>query len=400
MSPFFSTFLVAALGYFVDVYDLVLFGVVRIESLKAIGVPEERLLSDGMWLMDCQMIGMLVGGLFWGYLADRKGRTTVMMASILLYSLANLANAFVGSVSVYAMLRFLAGLGLAGEVGAAVTLISESSQQTNRTLWTTLLTCFGLMGAVAAGIVGDWLHWKAAYLLGGGMGLGLLVLRLRVAESSLFTDSNASRLARPDFLFRTRQRFVRFVSCVLLGVPIWYVVGILVSFSPEIMKERGLLEPISTGRAILLCYVGFCLGDLVTGMVSHLLRNRKKVIAGALLGLAMMVSIYLSASIETLRSFEVLCVVLGFFGGYWAVYITTVSENFGTNLRGAAVIMTTNGMRGAVVLMTLGVQFLRQYGSLVQSTAILGGIVIGAAFLALLALPETFGKDLNYLEGA
>src|SRR3989338_4586716 len=261
MKSFLATFIVAALGYFVDIYDLILFGVVRIESLKAIGVSPENLLKSGMLLINCQMIGMLIGGFFWGILGDKKGRTTVMMASILIYSLANIANAFVSSLETYAILRFIAGFGLSGEVGAAVTLISESTSRHKRTLWTTGLTAFGLMGAVADGLIGDILHWQIAYLVGGAMGLVLLFLRFQVTESSMFVKSSAKNRGQICLFVRSPKRFLRYLACVLIGVPIWYVVGILMTFSPELMKTEGMQQVVSAGDAILFCYIGICLGD-------------------------------------------------------------------------------------------------------------------------------------------
>lgn len=399
MRSFAATFVVASLGYFVDIYDLILFGVVRIESLKAIGIPTDQLLDAGMLLINCQMAGMLVGGFFWGILADKKGRTAVMMASILLYSLANFANAFVFSLNTYAILRFIAGFGLSGEVGAAVTLISESALKHRRTLWTTLLTAFGLMGAIVAGLIGDSWHWQVAYIVGGVMGLMLLFLRLYVAESSLFLASLVKDRGRLGLLVRSRARFMRYAACVLVGVPIWYVVGILMTFSPELMKAEGMQETVSAGKAILFCYIGLCVGDLVSGLISHIVGSRRKVIGFFMFMSMCMISIYLNSSGLSLTQFYLICSLLGFTAGYWAVYITMVAESFGTNIRGTAVITVTNLMRGSVVLMTLGVQWFQNYLTLAQSAFVMAGIVLILASLSLVYLTETFGKDLDYREG-
>lgn len=398
MQPFLSTFIVAALGYFVDIYDLILFGVVRVESLNAIGVPKTELLDAGMLLIDCQMLGMLVGGFFWGILSDKKGRTTVMMASILLYSLANFANAFVGNVTEYAVLRFIAGFGLSGEVGAAVTLVSESVHRHQRTLWTTLLTAFGLLGAVTAGLIGDSLHWKYAYMLGGTMGFLLLFLRMRVSESSLFLESKNEFMGKISLIFCSPKRLLRYLACVLVGVPIWYVVGILMTFSPELMKENGMTEVVSAGKAILFCYIGLCVGDLINGVMSHLFKKRRVIIGVSLVSLFLMVLVYLNAPTFGLTTFYAFCLTLGLFGGYWAVYVTMVAENFGTNLRGTAVIMVTNWMRGSVVLMTLCVHWLENHLSLTQSSLLVGIGVLILAGISLFKLPETFGKELGYIE--
>lgn len=396
IKSFAVTFTVAALGYFVDVYDLIIFGVVRIESLKAIGIPTEQLLDSGMLLLNCQMAGMLIGGFFWGVLSDKKGRTAVMMASILMYSSANFANAFVFSLNTYALLRFLAGFGLAGEVGAAVTLISESALQHRRTLWTTLLTAFGLMGAVAAGLMGDSLHWQLAYIFGGAMGLILLCLRLYVSESSLFLDSPKQNRGRIDLLFRSKIYFMRYLACVLVGVPIWYVVGLLMTFAPELMTASGMQEAVSAGKAILFCYVGLCIGDLLSGLISHWVQSRRGVIGFFLFLTTCMISIYLNSFDLGLTGFYTLCALLGFSAGYWAVYITMVAESFGTNIRGTAVITITNWMRGSVLLMTSGVQYFQQYLSLSQSAFVMAAIVLTLASLSLVYLTETFGKNLDY----
>lgn len=398
MKSFAATFIVAALGYFVDIYDLVLFGVVRVESLKAIGVSSEQLLDAGMLLINCQMAGMLIGGFFWGVLSDKKGRMTVMMASILLYSLANLANAFVFDLNTYAILRFLAGFGLSGEVGAAVTLISESSHKDRRTLWTTLLTTFGLLGAVVAALVGDALHWQVAYLVGGGMGLLLLILRLRVTESSIFANSPKEHRGRIDLFVRNKKRFARFVACVLVGVPVWYIVGILMTFAPELMEAENMHEAVSAGKAILFCYVGISLGDLTSGLISHLVKSRRGVIGFFLFLMTCMISIYLNSNELGLTSFYTLCTLLGFSGGYWGIYVTMVAESFGTNIRGTAVIMTTNWMRGSVLLLTSGVYWLQTWLTLTQSAFIVGSVVLIAACLSLIYLTETFGKELDYRE--
>lgn len=321
-----------------------------------------------------------------------------MMASILLYSLANFANAFVFSLDAYAVLRFLAGFGLSGEVGAAVTLISESTLRHRRTLWTTLLTAFGLMGAVTAGFLGDALHWQVAYLVGGVMGLLLLGLRLYVSESSLFLASPEKNRGRIDLLVRSRKRFLRYLACIFIGVPIWYIVGILMTFSPELMKAEGIEEVVSAGKAILFCYIGLCIGDVVSGLISHFVASRRGVIGCFLLLSTCMISVYLNSFGLSLTNFYALCSVIGFSAGYWAVYITMVAESFGTNIRGTAVITVTNWMRGSVVLMTLGIQGFQKYLTLAQSAFAMAAIVLILASLSLLYLSETFGKDMDYRE--
>lgn len=396
MRSFAATFTVAALGYFVDIYDLLLFGVVRIESLKAIHIPEAQLLDSGILLINAQMAGMLFGGLFWGVIGDKKGRTTVMMASILLYSIANIANAFVDNLNSYAILRFVAGFGLSGEVGAAVTLISETASAHRRTLWTTLLTAFGLLGAVTASLVGDALHWQVAYLVGGGMGLLLLFLRFQVLESSIFERSSKHKRGQITLFFTSRKRFLRYLSCILVGVPIWYAVGILMTFSPEIRNALGTAEGISAGKAIMYCYLGLSAGDLLCGFLSHWTRSRRGVMGFFLFLEACLLGVYLNSFGLSPDNFYVLCALIGVSGGYWSVYVTTISESFGTNIRATAVITVTNFMRASVVLMTSSFQALAPNVGLPNSAFIVGAVVILMAALALIYLSETFGKNLDF----
>ncbi|MBL4818293.1 MAG: MFS transporter, partial [Deltaproteobacteria bacterium] len=392
------TFIVAALGYFVDIYDLLLFGVVRIESLRGIGIADEQLLDSGVLLINYQMAGMLVGGLFWGVLADRKGRTVVLMASILIYSLANLANAFVDSIATYAICRFVAGLGLSGEVGSAVTLISESAKANTRTLWTTLLTAFGLLGAVTAGFVGDYFTWQVAYLVGGSMGLVLLLLRFQVLESSIFNKSSVENRGRIDLLVRSKERFGRYSACVLLGVPIWFTAGILMTFAPELTEAIGYSEVISASHALLYCYSGLFIGDLLCGLMSHWVKSRRFALAAFLALNGALTVVYLSMPAMSSNAFYMLCGVLGLSAGYWSVYITLVSESFGTNIRATAVTTVTNCMRGSVVLMTSGIQALSSFLTLPQSALLIGILVLLAAVFSLIYLSETFGKKLDYTE--
>ncbi|MES2504603.1 MAG: MFS transporter [Myxococcota bacterium] len=400
MKSFLLTFVVAALGYFVDVYDLILFGVVRIESLRAIGISENQILDSGILLMNAQMAGMLFGGLFWGIAGDKKGRTWVMMASILIYSLANIGNAFVSTLNTYAILRFVAGFGLSGEVGAAVTLISETASANRRTLWTTLLTSFGLLGAVAASLVGDYFHWQLAYIVGGSMGLLLLLLRFNVLESKLFEASPAKDRGRVLLLLRSRQTFMRYLACILVGVPVWYCVGILMALAPELRQALGTNLGISAGKAIMYCYIGCAAGDMVSGSLSHITKSRRGIIGLFLIINAFLVTFYLNSHFLTAFEFYALCCAIGFFGaGYWSVYVTMVAENFGTNIRATAVITVTNFMRASVVLLTSGLQALHgSFFTLPQSALIIGTIVLVCSLFSLAYLADTFGKELDYSE--
>ncbi len=394
------TFLVCALGYFVDIYDLVLFGIVRIPSLKALGVPENKLLDVGVYLINCQMVGLLLGGIIWGILGDKRGRVSILLGSIFLYSLANIANAFVATVEEYALLRLLAGIGLAGEIGAAITLISESMTPQQRGIGTAVLTSFGVLGAIAAGLVGDFLNWKIAYLVGGGLGILLLLLRMTVKESALFAEMKDTNVKRGDLriLWSSLAEFKKYVFCILIGIPIWFVVGILVTFSPEIAKSLQVVGDVVVSRAILFCYLGLCFGDFSSGIISQILQSRKKGIFIYLILMFFLVCFYCFSSGLTSAQFYLLCLSLGFFTGYWATFITLVAESFGTNIRATAVTTISNFVRGAVIPLTLTLQFLKNYLSLSISVFVIGLCVFSVSFFALRSIGDTFGKNLDYTQ--
>lgn len=394
-----ASLIVAALGYFVDVYDIILFSVVRVASLKDLGVEGPELLDTGVFLLNMQMIGMLVGGVLWGIWGDRRGRVSVLFGSILLYSLANLANGAVQSVEAYAVLRFLAGVGLAGELGAGITLVSEIMHSSSRGYGTTLVATVGVLGAVVAGIVGDNTSWRTAYYIGGVLGLCLLVARFAVYESGMFQSAAASDVKRGSLLLLlgSRDRLIRYLSCILTGVPVWFVVGILITFSPEIGAALGATEPVLAGNAVFYCYVGLVLGDLSSGLLSQLLRSRRKVIGLFLVLTAIFTSFFLSLKNPSGQTIYWLCVPLGFSVGYWAVFVSTAAEQFGTNLRATVTTTVPNFVRGATVGLTLLFNYLKPLG-VVMSAAIVGAVALSLAGLALLRTDETFARDLDYLE--
>lgn len=393
--------LVAALGYFVDIYDLILFSVVRVKSLVAIGVPSDQLLDAGVTLLNLQMFGMLLGGILWGVLGDRKGRLSVLFGSILLYSVANLANAFVTSVPLYGALRFVAGVGLAGELGAGVTLVSELMPRNTRGYGTTLVASVGIMGAIAAVVVAETFDWRAAYIVGGVLGLALLVMRVSVRESGMFHAARTSS-SRGNFLalFSGRARVTRYLAVILVAIPVWYVIGILATFSPEFAKAMALPFEPSAGRAILWLYSGLVLGGVGSGLLSQLLRSRRKAV-GLFLALTVVgCAAYFLKVASTLTGFYTLCVAMGFAIGYWAVFITVAAEQFGTNIRATATTTAPNFVRGAVVPMTWAFQWFRDGAGLgvVGGGIAVGVIVVALAVVSLAGLTETFGKDLDYIE--
>ncbi|MEO8452493.1 MAG: MFS transporter [Gemmatimonadota bacterium] len=398
-----TAILVAALGYFVDIYDLILFSVVRIPSLISIGVAEADRLAVGVRLINFQMSGMLIGGILWGILGDRRGRLSVLFGSIVLYSLANLANAAVHTVGAYEILRFIAGVGLAGELGAGVTLVSELMSKESRGYGTTIVASIGIFGAVAAEVVSESFDWRVAYVVGGVLGLLLLILRVSVRESPMFIALRKGPAARGNFfaLFATRQRAIRYLAVILVAVPIWYVVGVLVTFSPEFARAMGMTDIPKAGRAILWLYSGLVFGDVASGLYSQVARSRRKAIVVFLCLTVVMCMVYFNFTrfAQSAVAFYALCSAMGFAIGYWAVFITMAAEQFGTNLRATATTTAPNFVRGAVVPMTSAFQILAKGSLGVIGAGIAVGVgVIALAVVSLVGLRETFGKDLDYIE--
>lgn len=396
----FLTVLISALGYFVDIYDLLLFGIVRVPSLRTLGVPDDQMLAVGVKLLNFQMAGMLVGGLIWGILGDYRGRKSVLVGSILMYSLANIANAFVPNPEIYAYLRFIAGVGLAGELGAAVTLVSEVMSRETRGLGTTVVASVGILGAVFASLVGDFFDWQTAYVIGGLMGLALLTLRAGLLESDMYHSMKDARAKRGRFqkIFTNPDRLKRYLACILIGLPIWFVIGILVTFAPELSRELGVQGVITGSKSIMWAYIGLSLGDLASGLLSQYLRSRRTAVFIFLLITQILILVYVTQSAWSVSAFYTLCVGLGFGVGYWAVFVTIAAEQFGTNIRSTVASTVPNFVRGSVVPLTLSFEYLRPQIGMVNAALTVGMIVMAIAFMAVHLMHETFGKDLDYLE--
>ncbi|MBX3102530.1 MAG: MFS transporter [Bacteroidetes bacterium] len=403
--------LVAALGYFVDIYDLILFGIIGRESLLGIGVPQENLEANFSILHNMQMGGLLIGGMLWGILGDKRGRLTVLFGSILTYSLANMANAFVTDMYTYAVIRFLAGIGLAGELGAGITLISESMSKEKRGYGAALVATIGMLGSPAAYQVGrleDMAHWlglapwQLAYLVGGAMGLVLLVLRIGVFESGMFekTKDRAYHQGRFDMLFVKRTWRLKYLKCVALGLPTWYSIGILIFLSPQFVAAKGLDFKVDVGFAIMLCYFGLAAGDILSGLLSQVLRSRRKALGIFLVACAVADFTYLLLPSTTSADlFYVLAFCVGFGVGYWAVFVTVASEQFGTNIRATVTTTVPNFARGALIPITLAYYGLQGLGfSVAGAAATVGVICMLLAGWATWSMPETHGKDLDYIE--
>jgi putative MFS transporter len=392
--------MVAALGYFVDIYDLLLFSIVRVPSLRSLGVQGDDLLHAGERLLNMQMTGMLLGGLLWGVLGDRRGRLSVLFGSIFMYSAANIANAWVHSVETYAWLRFIAGVGLAGELGAGITLVSEIMPKETRGYGTTIVAATGILGAVVAALVGDYFDWRISYIVGGVMGFALLALRIGVYESGMFESVKQVGSSRGNVLqlFNTWARARKYLAVILIGVPIWYVIGILITFSPEIGRALGMTEAPTAGNAVMYAYLGLAAGDFGSGFLSQFLGSRRRVVL-LFQGLTVaFVAMYFFLAPFSLEAFYALCVALGFGVGYWAVFVTVASEQFGTNIRATATTTVPNVVRGSVVLLTSSVAWLRPHVGVVHSAMIVGAAALAIGILALRGIEETFGKELDYVE--
>jgi MFS transporter, putative metabolite:H+ symporter len=394
------TVLVAGLGYFVDLFDITLFGVVRTASLKDLGLSDPAdILAKGVLIYNCQMVGMMIGGILWGTLGDKRGRLSVMFGSILLYSFANIANAFAWDVTSYAVCRFLGGVGLAGELGAAITLVAESLPKDKRGLGTTIVATLGMLGIVAAALIGQKLAWKTAYLSGGVMGLALLFARFHVSESELFAKKMDPSRANP-FLLLQGGRLRKYISCILIGVPIYFTTGILFTFSPELTKGLNVQGEVTAGNAILYGSIGLTIGDLLAGLFSQWLKSRKRAVALNLtVGFGLMLVYGLVPGL-TSTVIYILSFLIGITVGYWAVLVTMAAEQFGTNIRATAATTVPNFVRGSAALAASGFLALKTRMPVATAALVVGTICFGLALLALTQIEETFSRDLDYEEGS
>ena len=397
--------IVAALGYFVDIYDLLLFSIVRKPSLAFLGVPEDQLFVQGEYLLQVQMAGLLIGGLIWGIMGDKRGRLSVLFGSILLYSLANIANGFVTTVPQYAALRFIAGIGLAGELGAGITLVAEVLPPRLRGYGTTLVASIGLMGAVLANFVAKEFDWQVAYWIGGGLGLLLLMARVSIFESGIFLQVKSKTVQRGNFfqLFQKRIRFNKFMGSIFIGLPIWFTIGILITFSPEFAKALHVEGVVVAGDAVMFSYIGLAIGDLSSGLISQWLESRKKVVKLFIFLTLTSILIYLFMPGRSAEGFYFTCFLLGVGVGYWALFVTIAAEQFGTNLRSTVATSVPNFIRGTVVLLVPAFRYLREAlgggdDGVIYGALIVGVFTIGVALIALRYIHETFGHDMNFLE--
>lgn len=400
------TVVVAALGYFVDIFDLQLFNVIGKQSLGPNGLnlpPDQVNYFYDFVLFNFQMGGMLIGGLIWGIMGDKLGRKSILFGSILIYSVANFANGFVTDTTTYSFLRFMAGFGLAGELGAAITLVSELMSKENRGYGTIVIVSMGALGAVASASISKNFSWQTSYFIGGGLGLVLLFLRFRTFESGMFENlKHTEGVAKGNFisLFTNKERFIKYIWCILLGVPIWYTLGILIKFSPKIAESTGVLGKVSVADAVMYAYIGLSFGDLVCGWLSQVYANRRQVVAGFLLICMALSGVMLYTQGLTVSAFYIVCFLLGTASGYWGLFVTIASEQFGTNVRATVTTTVPNFVRGSVILITLAYKGFEAQGGAIAGATWVGLACFALAFVAIWQMKETFGKDLDYYENS
>ena len=404
--------LVSALGYFVDVYDLILFSILRTSSLTDLGLSGDQLVTVGGYLLNMQMFGFLVGGVLWGVVGDKIGRIELLFGSILLYSIGNILNGFVGQfgssvdafispIDQYAWLRLLTGVGLAGEIGGGITLVSELLPKKSRGIGTTLVVATGVAGAIVAGSVYELFSWRWAYIVGGIMGLGLLFLRLSVAESGIFKAlADKEHVARGNFfmLFTSWDRFSRYANCILVGLPIWYSLGIVVTFSPELAPALGVTEKVVAGTSVFWFYCGITSGSVANGLVSQWLASRKQAIGIFLFLTLASLAFVFHGPLANAEQFYAVIFVVGFGTAYWAMMVTVAAEQFGTNLRATVATSVPNFVRGATVPAVLLFTYLKPQTGIVGAAEVVGILVAAFALYALFSLRETFDIDLDYVE--
>lgn len=396
--------IVAALGYFVDIYDLLLFGIIRVPSLQSFGLSPEEVLTKGEAIMQWQMFGLLIGGIVAGVIGDRKGRLSVLFGSIVLYSLANIANGFVETVEQYKWIRFIAGLGLAGELGAGITLVSEIIPKEKRGIATSMVAGIGLTGAVVAFVMKENFHWRTCYFIGGGLGMLLLILRISVFESGMFHQVKKMDVQRGNFfmLFTNGERFKRYLCGILIGLPTWFVIGVLVTFSSEFAKQFGITEQVDPGKAIMFAYAAISVGDILIGFVSQWLKSRKKALF-IFYGITVvfMILFFTTQWNGSAAKMYWICAGLGFGTGFWAIFVTMGAEQFGTNLRATAATTIPNMVRGMLAIFILPLfKWLRG----IEGVGYINGGIYAAVIIMIITIiaaaltKETFHKDLDFVE--
>jgi MFS family permease len=403
----FILILVTSLGYFVDIYDLVIFSIVRIPSLKALNFLEDEIFSKSVTLINYQNFGLLIGSFFWGFIGDHFGRRKVLLGSILLFSTATLFNGFIDVFSFtknqilifYKILRFISGFGLSGELGAAITLISEILPKEKRSMATAIVAACGVLGAITASLVCELTKWQTTYIVGGILGYLLLLTRTKVDESDLFINLKKNLSAKNFFvILKNKNLFLKYLFFIMIGIPIWFIVGVIVPFTPELAKNLNSSGVVHASYAVMFSYIGGTIGDIFAGTLSHFLKNRKKVIFTFILLNLITIIIFLSLKNQIDKFFYIICFILGFTSGYWAILLSYSVENFGTNIRTTISSTIPTFVRASIIPLSQLLLFLTNKLSLKFSVLIIITTLYLASIICLKKIPETFGKDLNYIE--
>jgi len=386
--------IVAALGYFVDIYDLLLFSIIRIPSLRSLGLNDEQIAKQGLFIINIQMIGLLVGGIIWGILGDKKGRLKVLYASIILYSIGNIANGFVQTVDQYALVRFITGIGLAGELGAGITLVSELLPKEKRGIGTSMVAGIGLTGAVVAFFLKEEFPWRTCYFIGGGLGFILLLLRVGVLESGMFKNIQFASVSKGNFLmlFSSGKRLRKYLSSILIGLPTWYVIGILITFSKEFGKSMGIRGTIDPGKAVMFAYAAISVGDILAGFVSQWLKSRKRALYLFYAITALSIVWFFNLQGSDVTTLYIVSALLGFGTGFWAIFVTMAAEQFGTNIRATVATTVPNMVRGSLTLVSLLFTQLQSSVDYVKAGWITGIVVMIIGIVSVILAEETYHK--------
>ena len=401
-SVFSLAVLVAALGYFVDIYDLLLFSIIRIPSLRSLGLNDDQIAKDGLFILNIQMLGLLIGGILWGVLGDKKGRLKVLFASIILYSLGNIANGFVQNVNQYALIRFITGIGLAGELGAGITLVTELLPKEKRGIATSFVAGIGLTGAVVAFFIKENFDWRTCYFIGGGLGVVLLLLRVSVFESGMFKSIEKSNISKGNFfmLFTNKTRLRKYLTAIFIGLPTWYVIGILISFSKEFGAKMNIQGAIDPGKSVMYAYVAISIGDVLVGFVSKWLKSRKQALYIFYVITAIGIIWFFNLNGSDVSQLYWAAALMGFGTGFWAMFVTMAAEQFGTNIRATVATTVPNMVRGSLNLVSALFVWLQvQAGDYLQAGWITGIVVMIIGIVSVIFSDETYHKDLDYVEG-
>lgn len=394
-----ATVVIASLGYFVDVYDMFVFNVVRTSSLSDLKLSGAELTHAGLDISNCQWIGLLLGAYFWGVLGDRIGRKKALLSSVIIYSVGSLLSSGVTDVPTYMFARFITGLGLAGEMGSGIALITERLHFTKRAYGILIFLVFSFCGVLAAAFAGTLLPWRTNYLIGAAGGAVLLLCRFGLPESSMYQSMKNKNLVRGGLriIFRRKDLRRKYFSGIALLLPGVFVPQIIWTLSPELSKARGLTEPIAAPMVLGLGFSTVILVDIVATSISEKYKSRKLAsIVFLLLGLPAFAA-YLLWDVRSTTEFYFINCLLAVTFGLWLVNSTWLAENFGTNVRATVATTIPNFTRALTVPMNLAFASLRFMG-LLPDIACMGVVVFALAFIGWLGLPETWGRDVDFNE--